>query len=162
MDCSPPGSSVHGILQARKLEWVACSFSKGSSLTQGLNLHLFHWQVGSLPLSHERNPLPSLLIVPYGTSRILTSSFISSHQLSPLFPFYAALLPNIFCSITGYKIFAFWDSSFHLWKAVLLLRMSPNLLLFIHFFIRSLNKYLLSVYHVSGIGQVLRLQQWIR
>ena len=27
MDCSPPGSSVHGILQARKLEWVAISFS---------------------------------------------------------------------------------------------------------------------------------------
>ena len=24
MDCSPPGSSVHGILQARILEWVAC------------------------------------------------------------------------------------------------------------------------------------------
>ena len=30
-DCSPPGSSVHGILQARILEWVAISFSKGSS-----------------------------------------------------------------------------------------------------------------------------------
>ena len=29
-DCSPPGSSVHGILQARILEWVAISFSKGS------------------------------------------------------------------------------------------------------------------------------------
>ena len=28
MDCSPPGSSVHGILQARKLEWAAVSFSK--------------------------------------------------------------------------------------------------------------------------------------
>ena len=27
MDCSPPGSSVHGILQARTLEWVAISFS---------------------------------------------------------------------------------------------------------------------------------------
>ena len=27
MDCSPPGSSVHGILQARILEWVAISFS---------------------------------------------------------------------------------------------------------------------------------------
>ena len=27
MDCSPPGSSVHGILQARVLEWVAISFS---------------------------------------------------------------------------------------------------------------------------------------
>ena len=31
MDCSPPGSSVHGILQARILEWVAISFSTGSS-----------------------------------------------------------------------------------------------------------------------------------
>ena len=31
MDCSPPGSSIHGILQARGLEWVAISFSRGSS-----------------------------------------------------------------------------------------------------------------------------------
>ena len=30
-DCSPPGSSVHGILQARILEWVATPFSRGSS-----------------------------------------------------------------------------------------------------------------------------------
>ena len=29
MDCRPPGSSVHGILQARILEWVAISFSSG-------------------------------------------------------------------------------------------------------------------------------------
>ena len=31
MDCSPPGSSVHGSLQARILEWVAMPFSSGSS-----------------------------------------------------------------------------------------------------------------------------------
>ena len=31
MDCSPPGSSVHGILQAQILEWGAIPFSKGSS-----------------------------------------------------------------------------------------------------------------------------------
>ena len=31
MDCSPPGSSVHGILQARILEWVAIPFSRRSS-----------------------------------------------------------------------------------------------------------------------------------
>ena len=31
MDCSLPGSSVHGILQARILEWVAIPFSRGSS-----------------------------------------------------------------------------------------------------------------------------------
>ena len=31
LDCSPPGFSVHGILQARTLEWVAIPFSRGSS-----------------------------------------------------------------------------------------------------------------------------------
>ena len=31
MDCSPPGSSVQGILQARVLEWAARSFSRGPS-----------------------------------------------------------------------------------------------------------------------------------
>ena len=36
MDCSPPGSSAHGILQAGILEWVAIPFSKGSSLSPAL------------------------------------------------------------------------------------------------------------------------------
>ena len=31
MDCSPPGSAVHGIFQARVLEWAAIAFSRGSS-----------------------------------------------------------------------------------------------------------------------------------
>ena len=31
MDCSPPGCSVHGILQARRLEWITISFSRGPS-----------------------------------------------------------------------------------------------------------------------------------
>ena len=34
VDCSPLGSSVHGILQARILEWVAIPFSRGSSRTK--------------------------------------------------------------------------------------------------------------------------------
>ena len=34
MDCSPPGSSIHGIFQARVLEWVAIAFSRGSSHTR--------------------------------------------------------------------------------------------------------------------------------
>ena len=40
MDCSPPGSCVHGIFQARILECIAFSFPSGPSLTQGLNLRL--------------------------------------------------------------------------------------------------------------------------
>ena len=52
VNCSPPGSSVHGILKARILEWVA--ISKGIFLTPGLNsclLHLLHWQADSLWLA---------------------------------------------------------------------------------------------------------------
>ena len=37
-DCSPPGSSVHGTLQARMLEWVAISSSRGSSPPRGPTL----------------------------------------------------------------------------------------------------------------------------
>ena len=31
VDCSPPGFSIHGIFQARILEWIASSFTRGSS-----------------------------------------------------------------------------------------------------------------------------------
>ena len=48
LDFSLSGYSVHGISQARILKWVAISSSRGSSQ----NLHLLHWQVDSLPLSH--------------------------------------------------------------------------------------------------------------
>ena len=36
MDCSPPGSSVHEILQARILDWVAISYSRGSARPRDL------------------------------------------------------------------------------------------------------------------------------
>ena len=60
VDCSPPGSSVHEILQARIVEWVVTFFSRGVFLTQGLKLHLLGWQVDSLPLSHQGSPWMSL------------------------------------------------------------------------------------------------------
>ena len=64
MDYSPPGFSVHGIFQARTLEWVAVSFSRGFVLTQESNQHLLqllHWQADSLPLSHLGSPMGVLL-----------------------------------------------------------------------------------------------------
>ena len=42
MDCSQPGSSVHRIFQARILEWVVISYSRGIFLTQGLSACLLH------------------------------------------------------------------------------------------------------------------------
>ena len=56
MDCSAPGSSVHGIFQASILEWVAISFSRGTSwprdwtciscLDKGI---LYHWATREAP-----------------------------------------------------------------------------------------------------------------
>ena len=44
MDCSPPGSSVHGIFQARVLEWVAIAFSMIiSRMTQVAANGIFHY-----------------------------------------------------------------------------------------------------------------------
>ena len=53
MDYNPPGSSVHGIFQARILEWVAISSSRGSSWPRDES-HVscfLHWQAGPLPLA---------------------------------------------------------------------------------------------------------------
>ena len=42
MDCRLPGFSVHGIFQARILQWVAIPLIQGIFLTQGLKLHFLH------------------------------------------------------------------------------------------------------------------------
>ena len=65
MDCSPPGSSVHGILQARILECVAISFSRGSSWPRDQTSISFvswigrwipyHWASGEAPRSSQSN-----------------------------------------------------------------------------------------------------------
>ena len=52
MDYSLLGSSVHGILQARTLEWVAGPSSRGSSQPRDqthISYFYLHWQAGSLP-----------------------------------------------------------------------------------------------------------------
>ena len=53
MDCSPPGSSAHGILQARTLEWVAIHFFRWFSQPrdQTCIFDILHWQVSTLPLA---------------------------------------------------------------------------------------------------------------
>ena len=59
MNYSPPGPSVHGILQVRMLEWVAMPSSRESSQPKGSNpclLCLLHWKDDSLPLNHLESP----------------------------------------------------------------------------------------------------------
>ena len=59
MDCGPPGSSLHGISEARILEWFGHFLLQEIFPTQGLNPHLFglrHWPAGSSPLAPPRKP----------------------------------------------------------------------------------------------------------
>ena len=66
-DCSSLGSPVHGIFQARILEWVAISYYRGSSQSwdQTCLLYLLHWQVGSLPLAPPGNPISITFVLIY-------------------------------------------------------------------------------------------------
>ena len=56
MDCSPSGSIVHGILQARMLVWVGPALLQGIFLTQGLNSGLLHHMQVLYHLSHQGIP----------------------------------------------------------------------------------------------------------
>ena len=53
---SPPGSSVHRISQAKILEWVAISFSRGSSWPRDWIPKSPPWHSDSLPLGHLESP----------------------------------------------------------------------------------------------------------
>ena len=60
MDCSLSGSSIHGLFQARVLEWIAISFSRGIFPTQGSNLGLPHCRQTLYCLSHQGSRLSFL------------------------------------------------------------------------------------------------------
>ena len=55
MDCSLPGFSIHGIFQARVLEWVAISFFKGSSQPRD-QTWVSHIQADALPFEPPGKP----------------------------------------------------------------------------------------------------------
>ena len=57
VDCSPPGSSVHGILQARTLEWTAMPSSGGFTPPRDqTHLSDISWKAGSFPLEPPGKP----------------------------------------------------------------------------------------------------------
>ena len=62
MDCSLPGSSIHGIFQARVLEWVAISFSSGSPQPRD-GIWVSYMQTDALPSEPPGKPFYSILIL---------------------------------------------------------------------------------------------------
>ena len=105
MDCSLPGSYVHGLFQARTLEWVAISFSKGSSrprdqtpvtcITNGL-LHcrqILYWLSHQESLKrinwiHTHNPVHPSMLSHFSHVQLFETLWNVAHQapLSMGFP----------------------------------------------------------------------------
>ena len=87
VDCSLPGSSVLGSLQARVLEWVAVFLLQGIFLTQGSNQSLLCfllWQAGFLPLA---SPGKSIYIpYPFRNYKCLLITVCSSKHLQVQVP----------------------------------------------------------------------------
>ena len=84
MDCRSLGSSVHGILQARLLEWVAITFSRGIFLTQESTPSILHCRQILYWLSYKRSPFNSLkvYISRSGSAKSFSSmlNFLRNHQ----------------------------------------------------------------------------------
>ena len=102
MDCSLPGASVHGIFQVRILEWVAISFSRGSSWS-GIEPMSSALQACSLLLGHRGSPYsppyfpaivcnsssPTLSALLYSLLSSHTGPLATSQRLSGCLPFKA-------------------------------------------------------------------------
>ena len=84
MDCSLPGSSVHAISQARILEWVAISFPRESSRTQGSNLSPPHCRQTLYCLNRQESP------------KVLCLSFLHTEFFLLLTQIVGIPLPNTF------------------------------------------------------------------
>ena len=108
MDCSPQGSSIHGILQARTLEWVAISFFSGPPQPMYQTHRPLHWQADSLSLAAPGN-LPFLW-------RIFWWFFCFSFQhfkyVTPLAFCFHSFLSRIWCNsypcFLIRKVFLLW------------------------------------------------------
>ena len=99
MDYSPPGSSIHGIFQARILEWLAISFSRGSSQlrdrtqdshTSGRLFHLSH--LGIFILSLRGNYMSVVAVQSHSCVQIFVTPWTAAHQASLSFTLSLSLL----------------------------------------------------------------------
>ena len=74
MDCSPPGSSVHAILQARILEWAAFPLPRDLS-NPGIKHGSPALQVDSLPLSYQGSPIEDYRQINWVSKMIMPGCF---------------------------------------------------------------------------------------
>ena len=112
MDCSLPGSSIHGILQARVLKWVALSFSRGSSYPR-IEPGSSALQEDSLPAEPPGKPSTSLVFLNKAASHI-RRGFASKWVLTPTTQFSQLFSFRIICRPligNNCSVFIIWQTS---------------------------------------------------
>ena len=128
MDCSP-GSPVHGIPQARILEWVAIPSSRGSSRPRDWTCS--SWTVGGfLPLGHRESP--GVL-----STHLHTLSGFVTHPWG-----HAAGVPGFEVAL-GFSLSRAWTPSRHLWALLSPLFSSPS-----SFYLQTFGCLSLAIEHV--------------
>ena len=92
--CSPPGSSVHGTLQARTLEWAAVPSSRGSSRPRApaCMLGLLRWQAGSFRRGHGGSHEHYMLSFGHSVTFGSVTPWTAAHQVSLSFSISWSLL----------------------------------------------------------------------
>ena len=117
MGCSPPGSSVHGILQARMLEWVAIPFSRESSQPRDQTLlsdvagrFFTIWATREAPLNYNDMEMYLVWSSSVAVSKVSPTApqyqvegWYLSDSLYPLGPKIAAHKQNLVCTKTQGK-----------------------------------------------------------
>ena len=100
MGCRPPGSSVHGISQARILEWVATSFSRDSSQTRNRTQVScndrqirYHWATGEAPATWFPTLAPGPEICAIKGAWL--SQQLLKYTVRPYLPDLSALSPGV-------------------------------------------------------------------
>ena len=83
MGCSPPGSSIHGIFQARILEWVAIFFSMGGGQDRAESFNLLNHDRGRNPKELSPHPLArtSQMHLTYQQTQSCVASAKRTHQM---------------------------------------------------------------------------------
>ena len=99
MDCSPPGSSIRRIVQARILEWVAISFSRRSSQSTQMSINWLMSKESELELHNGK-----LFSYETGNKFMLQDQFSSVTQSCPLM----SPLPRV-CQIMPFSWVVRWD-----------------------------------------------------
>ena len=120
IDCSLPGSSLHGVFSGKNTG-VGCHFLlQGIFLDQRLNPHLLHWQGDSLPLNHLGSP--------YYDQTLISGTVVNSSCIH-LFSYTVLLGTSVsykYCPCRGSSCYISGDASDKVIRNTLLIRWRQN------------------------------------